>query len=230
MGLIALFVMTGALALAQDNNVITCSSNDGQLHSCRVNSDQPIHFIRQRSDAQCVEGQSYGINRGGVWVTNGCRADFGVGDNYRADNNGYYNQQGAYNNGQYDRDNDHDRDGYRDQNGNWHARHHRDHDNDRDHNGYYNQNGTYNGSYNNGGYVGSAPQHPTVYLGHYKNGKSTCSSEAGSGPVYCQTDGALSNAAITKSNGRCQRGQNWDVNPDGLWVADGCSAEFQIQR
>ena len=232
-GLIALFLVTGALAMAQDNNVVTCSSDDGQLHSCRINSDQPIHFVRQRSDAQCVEGQTYGINRGGVWVTNGCRADFAVGNNYQAGNNGYYNQQGTYNNGQYD----HDRDGYRDQNGNWHPRHHRDHDNDRDNNGYYSQNGSYNngqydrrGAYNNGGYVGAGQQHPTVYSGSYKNGKSTCSSQPGTGPIYCQTDGALSNATITKSNGQCQRGQNWDINPDGLWVADGCSGEFQIQR
>ena len=245
MGWIALFVITGALAMAQDNNIISCSSDDGQLHSCRVNTDQPIHFVRQRSDAQCVEGESYGINRGGVWVTNGCRADFAVGDNYSADNNGYYNQQGTYNNGQYDRNNDRNRDGYRDQNGNWHSRHHRDHDNDRDNdrdnNGNYSQNGPYNnGQYDrrgtdnnggyNGGYVGAGQQHPSVYYGKYKDGKSTCSSQPGTGPIYCQTDGALSNATITKSNGQCQRGQNWDINPDGLWVADGCAAEFQIQR
>ncbi len=250
-----LLVLTSAIGMAQDNNVFTCSSDDGQLHSCRVNTDQPIQFVRQRSSAQCVEGETYGINRGGVWVTNGCRADFAVGNTEQTYNNGHYNQQGAYNNGrdydQDDRDNDRDRDDrYRDQNGNWHSRHHRDHDNDRNNNGYYSQNGPYdnndnrpydrqgtyngpynNGSYNNGGYVGAGPQqHPNVYYGKYKDGKTTCSAEQGTGPVYCQTDGALSDATITKQNGNCQRGQNWDINSDGLWVADGCSAEFQIQR
>ena len=222
-GLTVLLVLTGALALAQNNNVFTCSSDDGQLHSCRVNTERPIQFVRQRSNAQCVEGQSYGIDRGGVWVTNGCRADFAVVNSDRAYNNGYYNPQSTYNNGNYDRDND--RDGYRDQNGNWHPRHHH-HDN----NGAYGPSGTYNGSYNNGGYVGNGPQHPTAYYGKYDDGKTTCSAGRGTGPIYCQTDGALSNATVTKSNGNCQRGQNWDINRDGLWVADGCSAEFRIQR
>ncbi len=252
MGLIVLLVLTGAMAMAQNGNVITCSSSDGQLHSCRVNTDQPIQFLRQRSSAQCIQGETYGINRGGVWVTNGCSADFAVGDNNQTYNNGYYNQQGAYNNG-YDQDDQNNNgaynrnDGYRDQNGNWHSRHH--HDNDRDHdrnnNGYYSQNGTYdngpynNGTYNqqgtyqgpyNGGYVGAGQQHPSVYYGKYDDGKTTCSADPGTGPIYCRTNGALSDATIIKSNGQCQRGQNWDINPDGLWVADGCSAQFRIQR
>jgi hypothetical protein len=247
MGLIALIVLTGAMAMAQNGNIITCSSNDGQLHSCRVDSNQQIQFVRQRSDAQCIEGQTYGINRGGVWVTNGCRADFAIGNTDQAYNNGHYNQQGTYNNGGYSaQNNDRDRDGYRDQNGNWHARHHRDRDNDHDNNGYssqngtnnngtYNRQGTYqgpynNGSYANGGYVGQGQQHPTVYYGKYDDGKTTCTADRGTGPVYCQTNGALSDATILKQNGSCQRGQNWDINPDGLWVADGCSAQFKIQR
>src|SRR3954466_5969960 len=124
LGLAILFVLTGAMAMAQSNNVFTCSSDDGRLHSCRVNTNQPIQFVRQRSDAQCVQGQTYGIDRGGVWVSNGCRADFAVGDSNQAYNQGTYNNgtynQGTYNNGQ-DRDNDHDRDaqGYRDASGNW---------------------------------------------------------------------------------------------------------------
>jgi len=227
MGLTVLLVLTGAMAIAQNDNVFTCSSDDGQLHSCRVDTDRPIQFVRQRSSAQCVEGQSYGIDRGGVWVTNGCRADFAVVNSDRAYNDGYYNQQGAYNNGYDDRDNN--RDGYRDQNGNWHSRRHR-HGN----HGSYNNNGSYSGSYqgpyNNGGYVGAGPQHPTTYYGKYDNGKATCSATRGTGPVYCQTDGALSDATIINQNGRCQRGQTWDINPDGLWVADGCSAQFRVQR
>jgi hypothetical protein len=72
------------MAMAQ-SNVFTCSSSDGQLHSCRVNTNAPIQFVRQPSEAQCIPGQTYGIDRGGVWVTDGCRADFAVGN------------QGAYN-------------------------------------------------------------------------------------------------------------------------------------
>ena len=231
MGLAALLVLITAMAAAQSSNVFTCSSDDGRLHSCRVNTNAPIQFVRQRSDAQCIAGQTYGIDRGGVWVTNGCRADFAVGAR------GAYDQ-GAYNNGNRDRDNDAD-----DQdNGNW--RHH--HRRDNNDNGSYSQNGPYNngsydrqgnyqgpynnGRYNNGdrGYVNSGQ--PIQYYGSYKNGRTNCSANPGAGQTYCQTGGALSDATIIKQNGRCQRGQNWDINPDGLWIADGCSAEFQLQR
>jgi hypothetical protein len=236
MGLAALLVLTGAMAMAQ-NNTFTCSSDDGQLHSCRVNTNAPIQFVRQRSDAQCIAGETYGIDRGGVWVTNGCRADFVVGNQNAYD-------QGTYNNNR-DRDNDGDAD---DQNGTEHHHHRR----DRDYNGTYNQNGTYNnGTYNNNdpynngtynrqgtydnrgynnnrGYVNSGQ--PIHYYGTYKNGRTTCSANDGNAQTYCSTNGALSDATIIRQNGNCQRGQNWDINPDGLWVAGGCSAEFQIQR
>lgn len=267
--LVAAMVLGSAMAAAQNNNgsTFTCSSDNGLLHTCRANTDQPIQFVRQLSGAQCVQGQTYGIDRGAVWVTQGCRAEFEV-MNQSADNQGY-NNNGYYNQGTYGRNhNDRDRNnGYRDQNGNWHSRrHHRDRDSDRNNNGYYSQNGQYNrdrdndddngynsqngqyngpynntgtynnggyygrGGYNNGGYVGSQGQHPSVYYGKYSNGKTTCSAAQGAGPVYCQTDGALSDATVINQNGRCQRGQTWDINPDGLWVADGCSAQFQIQR
>src|SRR4051794_22921048 len=219
MGLAMLLVLTGTLAMAQNNNVFTCSSDDGRLHSCRVNTDSPIQFVRQRSDAQCVQGQTYGIDRGGVWVTNGCRADFAVGDSNQAYNQGTYNNgtynQGTYNNGQ-DRDNDHDRDdqGYRDANGNWHrGRHHRDRDNNNGtsnqngpynnggyNNGTYSQQGTYQGPNNNGGYVGSGQQ-DIKYYGTFDNGVATCAARDDQPQTYCSTYGALANARVIQQNG-----------------------------
>jgi hypothetical protein len=217
MGLAALLVLSGTMAMAQ-SNVFTCSSNDGQRHSCRVNTNAPIQFVRQRSEAQCITGQTYGIDRGEVWVTNGCRADFAVVDQ------GSYNR-GAYNNG--DRDNDNDADDH-------HHHHHRNGDYDSTYsqngsynNGYYDRNGNYQGPYNQGGRVNSGP---IQYYGTYKNGRTKCSANQGAGQTYCSTGGALSEATILQQNGNCQRGRNWNINPDGLWVADGCSAEFQIQR
>jgi hypothetical protein len=233
MGLAALLALTGVMAMAQDNNVFTCSSDNGQLHSCRVNTNAPIQFIRQRSHAECIAGQTYGIDRGGVWVTNGCRADFAVG--YQ----GAYNQ-GTYNNGGNDNDADD-----QNNNGNWRRRHHRDGDyngtysqngpynndpynNEPNNSGSYDRPGTYQGPYNNGGYINSGEQ--IHYYGTYKNGRTKCSADRGAGQTFCSTGGQLSDATIVRQNGSCQRGQNWDVSQYGLWVADGCSAEFQIQR
>ncbi len=244
LGLAVLLLLTGTLAMSQDN-VFTCSSDDGQMHSCRVNSNGPIQFVRQRSDAQCIAGETYGINRRSVWVTNGCQADFAVMNGDQAYNQGTYNN--GYYNGQYgdrDRDNDHDAD---DQ-GTWRERHHdrdRDRDRDRD-NGYYDQNGGYNGTYNNGPYnngpydrtgsyqgsyngYGNQGHYQGPYYGSYKNGVTECSSR-GQAQTYCQTNGPLSDATVINQNGSCQRGRTWDITPDGLWVAGGCSGKFQIQR
>jgi hypothetical protein len=245
MGLAMLLVLAGTLAVAQNNNVFTCSSDDGRLHSCRVNTDAPIQFVRQRSDAQCVQGQTYGIDRGGVWVTNGCRADFAVVNNNQTYNQGAYNNDGYYNQGTYNngRENDHDRDdqGYRDENGNWHrGRHHHDRDNNgtysqnnpynngRYNNGTYSQQGTYQGPYNNGGYVGSSQN--IKYYGTFDNGIATCQARDDQPQTYCSTYGALSNATVIQQNGNCVRGRTWDINRDGLWVAGNCSGKFQVQR
>lgn len=57
----------------------TCSSDDGRRHSCAfpggVNSRNVI-LSRQRSGSACTQGQTWGVEPGGVWVDRGCRADF----------------------------------------------------------------------------------------------------------------------------------------------------------
>jgi hypothetical protein len=53
-------------------------------------------MITQRSGSACVQGQTWGFNRDGIWVDRGCRADFevgagrGPGSNDRRDNLGNY--------------------------------------------------------------------------------------------------------------------------------------------
>jgi hypothetical protein len=249
-GLGALLVLFGALAMAQNNNnsVFNCSSNDGRLHSCRVNTNAPIQFYRQVSDAQCIPGETYGIDQGGVWVTNGCRADFVIVNNSQAYNQGRYNNDGNYNQGTYnnqgtykdqgqandhDRDNDHDHDNQQ-ANGNWRRHHHHDRDDNASNqngpynNGGYTNQGTYQGPYNNGGYVGSGQN--VHYYGSYDNGVTTCSARDDQPVTYCSTYGALSDATAIQQNGRCVRGQTWDINRDGLWVAGNCSGRFRVQR
>ena len=221
---LGIMVLLGSVAFAQ--NVFTCSSNDMGYHTCRVGPNNGIQFVRQRSDSACVPGRTYGIARDGVWVDNGCRADFEVVQNGYYDN-GRYSRQGTWN----DRDNDGDADDqYR------HDRHHRYRDYNGQYSGTYNTspyyNGTYNnGPYNQGGYVSSGQ--PIQYLGKYDDGKSTCSSQPGQGQTFCQSGGPFRDAYLIKQNGQnpCIRGRNWDVDPNhGLWIADGCSGQFKIEK
>jgi hypothetical protein len=57
---------------------ITCSSDNGKRNFCAVNSRGTVSMVRQRSDARCTQGYSWGYDRRGIWVDHGCRADFVV--------------------------------------------------------------------------------------------------------------------------------------------------------
>jgi hypothetical protein len=59
--------------------VVTCSSDDMGRRNCAINTRGGVRLVRQRSDADCVQGQTWGYDRRGIWVDRGCRADFEVG-------------------------------------------------------------------------------------------------------------------------------------------------------
>jgi hypothetical protein len=58
---------------------IYCASDDGRRHLCPTDTSGGVQLIRQRSNASCDLGRSWGYNNRGVWVDRGCRADFQIG-------------------------------------------------------------------------------------------------------------------------------------------------------
>ena len=60
---------------------ITCASDDGRRHYCRIDTQGYVRMVSQRSSASCIQGRTWGFDKGGIWVTRGCRADFLVGRN-----------------------------------------------------------------------------------------------------------------------------------------------------
>jgi hypothetical protein len=62
------------------NNLVRCESRDNRSRSCNmsVGRNGDIRLLRQLSDKPCVEGRTWGQTRSGVWVTQGCRAEFVV--------------------------------------------------------------------------------------------------------------------------------------------------------
>jgi Protein of unknown function (DUF3011) len=79
-GLIAVIAMAPRPGMAQHS--ISCSSDDGKRHYCTVDTRGGVSMKRQRSDAGCEEGFSWGYDRRGIWVDHGCRADFVVNAGY----------------------------------------------------------------------------------------------------------------------------------------------------
>jgi len=55
---------------------IKCESNDGRRNYCGKYNPGQVRLDRQISGSPCVEGRTWGVDRGGLWVDNGCRAYF----------------------------------------------------------------------------------------------------------------------------------------------------------
>ena len=76
----ALIAVTALMlaAAAEAQMPVRCESSDGKYVECRTNSLNRITLSRQLSDNSCVEGQTWGFRDNVVWVDRGCRAEFNV--------------------------------------------------------------------------------------------------------------------------------------------------------
>ena len=61
-----------------DAYMVYCASDAMERVWCPADSRFGVRMIRQRSEAGCVEGQTWGYGKRGIWVDRGCRADFRV--------------------------------------------------------------------------------------------------------------------------------------------------------
>lgn len=66
-----------AMPLLAADERVRCESLDGQYKECRLDGSGAVILTRHLSDMKCVEGQNWGYRDGRVWVTGGCRAEFG---------------------------------------------------------------------------------------------------------------------------------------------------------
>ncbi|WP_167285070.1 DUF3011 domain-containing protein [Marilutibacter alkalisoli] len=64
-----------------------CESSDNRTRRCRVDTSGGVRLVRRLSDSPCIQGRTWGVDRDGVWVTNGCRGEFVAG--YGGDRPGY---------------------------------------------------------------------------------------------------------------------------------------------
>lgn len=72
------------------DQVIRCESNDGRTRECATGGGR-VMLVRQYSRTACIEGRTWGRTRAGVWVSQGCRAEFRVLGHDRGD---YYGDDG----------------------------------------------------------------------------------------------------------------------------------------
>jgi hypothetical protein len=72
---------TAPLEPARGNipRTLRCESPKGRERSCPAETRGGVRVSRQLSRSPCVEGQTWGVRPGEIWVKAGCRADFGLG-------------------------------------------------------------------------------------------------------------------------------------------------------
>ncbi|GAB2501851.1 hypothetical protein GCM10027084_15240 [Pseudoxanthomonas sangjuensis] len=67
-----------------------CESIDNRQRYCSADTRGGVQLVRQLSKSPCVRGRTWGYDRNGVWVSNGCRAEF------RSGGGGYGGQDPGY--------------------------------------------------------------------------------------------------------------------------------------
>lgn len=72
-----------AYAQLGPGNVIRCESNDGRMRECPVGYARDARLVRQLSRGACVEGETWGVTRRAIWVSRGCRGEFLIDDRGR---------------------------------------------------------------------------------------------------------------------------------------------------
>lgn len=64
---------------AYRQNIIVCESINNTRHNCLADTRNGVELSRQLSKNNCVLNRTWGYDSRGIWVTNGCRAEFVVG-------------------------------------------------------------------------------------------------------------------------------------------------------
>jgi hypothetical protein len=69
----------------QGEYLISCGREAGERDYCIEVPQASVELVRQTSNAKCVEGKSWGSDPRGIWVADGCTADFLVKNNLITD-------------------------------------------------------------------------------------------------------------------------------------------------
>jgi len=158
------FLSVAGLALAASplmaQSTVTCSSEGGRYKLCRVDTRGGVRLQQQLSTSgsrggRCIYNESWGYDRTGIWVSNGCRARFQVHDS-----------------------------GWND-----------------------NSSGSWPGSGGN-----------TVRCESHGNDRNYCRANTRNG---VKLDNQLSNSP-------CRYHDSWGYDNGGIWVDNGCRAEFRL--
>lgn len=61
-----------------DGERLVCESYEKKQKECRIRVRRDVRLVKQKSVTTCIEDRNWGWDRRGVWVSDGCRAEFRV--------------------------------------------------------------------------------------------------------------------------------------------------------
>ena len=199
---------------------ITCSSNDGRRNWCDIGGRRDAQLVRQISGSACIQGRTWGIDGRGLWVDNGCRAEFVIGRGGPpaqtincSSNNGKRNwcDIGGARDAQLSRQIS----GSPCVRGStWGI----------DNRGLWVDNGCRAdfaiGGGGGGGYRPPPPPSPQIITCSSNNGKRN----------WCDVGGRRDIRLNRQISGSpCVQGSTWGIDNRGIWVDNGCRAEFRVR-
>ena len=84
----------------------TCQSRYDRYQYCRTDTRGGVRLQRQLSKSDCIQNQTWGYDRNGIWVNGGCRAEFAIGDDGGGSSGGSSYGRNRDRDGDRDRDDD----------------------------------------------------------------------------------------------------------------------------
>ena len=72
----------GRYSSYNDRVLVRCESQDERTRYCSTDIRGDVRLVNQLSRSPCIEGRTWGWDRQGLWVTEGCRAEFEIDPGY----------------------------------------------------------------------------------------------------------------------------------------------------
>lgn len=210
--------------------VIRCESTKGRTTQCPADTRYGMRMTRQLSDSACVEGRTWGVNRSGLWVSGGCRAEFVMGDGRYG--NGPGNGGGA----RFTCESRDGRQNYCAVNGGGRVRLNRQISDSRC------DEGRTWGQDRRGVWVSGGCRAEFVTTGYgggnwngqgngYGGGQSFRCESTNGRQNFCNVDTRGGVRLVRRlSDNACDEGRTWGATRTGVWVSQGCRAEFVTGR
>src|SRR5690242_12712434 len=60
-------------------DIVTCISKQGERQACKADASAGVALLHSKGESPCLLGKNWGYDDNGVWVSNGCGAEFVVG-------------------------------------------------------------------------------------------------------------------------------------------------------